>query len=83
MPSALEFMEKDALILAQKFTENYDLNVDSEAYLLIEVDGFYEEELMPQCEKILCVLEANNCGEVLFAILIQKRKAVVPEKKSR
>lgn len=67
MPSALEFMEKDALLLAQKFTENYDLNVDSAAYLLIEVDGFYEEELMPQCEKILYVLEANNCGEVLFA----------------
>lgn len=67
MPSALEFMEKDALLLAQKFTGNYDLDVSGEAYLLIEVDGFYEEELMPQCEKILAVLESNNCGEVLFA----------------
>ena len=67
MPSALEFMEKDALLLAQKFTGNYDLKVVAEAYLLIEVDGFFEEDLMPQCEKILSVLEENNCGEVLFA----------------
>lgn len=68
MPSALEFMEKDAILLAQKFTGNYDLTVtDEEAYLLIEVDGFNEEELMPQCEKILNVLEANGSGEVLFA----------------
>lgn len=67
MPSALEFMEKDALLLAQNFTGNYDLEVVAEAYLLIEVDGFFEEDLMPQCEKILSVLEDNDCGEVLFA----------------
>lgn len=68
MPSALEFMEKDAILLAQKFTGNHDLRVtDEEAYLLIEVDGFNEEELMPQCEKILNVLEANGSSEVLFA----------------
>jgi len=68
MPCALEFMERDAMILAQEFTGNKDLSIDSsdQAYLLIEVDGFNESEIMPQCERILSVLEENGAGEVLF-----------------
>ena len=68
-PSAMEFMEKDAMDLARKFTGNYDIELDSnhQAYLLVEVDGFQQDELMPQCEKMLEVLEGNGCGEVLFA----------------
>jgi len=69
MPSAMEFMEKDALSLTQTFTGNFDLDLESShnAYLLVEVDGFLESDLMPQCEKMLPVFESLNCGEVLFA----------------
>ena len=69
MPSAVEFMEHDAMVLTQEFTGNKDISVnpDDQAYLLIEVDGFYESEIMPQCERILSVLEENGSGEVLFA----------------
>jgi len=68
-PSALEFMERDAMVLAQEFTGNKDLHLDpaDEAYLLIEVDGANEAEIMPQCERILSVLELQSAGEVLFA----------------
>ncbi|MDG2363826.1 MAG: FAD-linked oxidase C-terminal domain-containing protein [Flavobacteriales bacterium] len=69
MPSAVEFMEHDAMVLTQEFTGNKDISVNpnDQAYLLIEVDGFYEAEIMPQCERILSVLEENGSGEVLFA----------------
>ena len=69
MPSALEFMERDAIELAQQFTAVHEpvLGPDDAAHLLIEVDGFAQEDLMPQCERILPVLEAHGAGEVLFA----------------
>ena len=69
MPSALEFMERDAILLAQAFTETHEpaLGPKDQAHLLIEVDGFTPDELMPQCERILPVLEAHGAGEVLFA----------------
>lgn len=68
-PSALEFMERDAMVLAQEFTGNKELHLDptDEAYLLIEVDGANEAEIMPQCESILSVLEIQSAGDVLFA----------------
>ena len=69
MPSAMEFMERDAMRLAQEFTGNFELELKDEhvAYLLVEVDGFSAEDLMPQCEKMLPVLEEHGCGEILFA----------------
>ena len=69
MPSALEFMERDAVELAQQFTGVHEpvLGPDDAAHLLIEVDGFAPEDLMSQCERILPVLEAHGAGEVLFA----------------
>ena len=68
-PSGLEFMERDALLWTQDFTKDYSITVedDHEAHLLIEVDGFDEEALMQECEKIVSVLENYNTGELLFA----------------
>ena len=68
-PSALEFMERDAVRLAQDFTGDHSLEVgeDVAAHLLIEVDGFRAEDLMPQVEALLPVLEAAGAGEPLFA----------------
>lgn len=69
VPSALEFMERDAVLLAQDFTDVHEpvLQTDDEAHLLIEVDAFAQDDLMPQCERMLPVLEMHNAGEVLFA----------------
>lgn len=78
MPSALEFMERDAIELAQQFTGVHEpsLGPDDEAHLLIEVDGFAPEDLMPQCERILPVLEAHGAGEVLFAESAAEKEAL-------
>tara|TARA_B100001287_G_scaffold273389_1_gene276740 strand:- start:1304 stop:2713 length:1410 start_codon:yes stop_codon:yes gene_type:complete len=69
VPSGLEFMERDALLIAQKFTEDYSIKVaDShKAHLLIEVDGFDAELLMKECEQILNVLDDFKTDEILFA----------------
>ena len=69
VPSGLEFMENDALILAQDFTQDYSISVakNHEAHLLVEVDGFDPEKLMEECEQILSVLEKFKTDEILFA----------------
>ncbi|MBG38851.1 MAG: FAD-binding oxidoreductase [Cryomorphaceae bacterium] len=69
VPSGLEFMEKDALLLAQEFTEDYTIKVSDshKAHLLIEVDGFDPEILMKECEQIIGVLENFETDEILFA----------------
>ena len=69
LPSGLEFMERDALLLAQGFTQDYTIQIQENhaAHLLIEVDGFESEQLMSECEKILGVLEGFQTDEILFA----------------
>ncbi|MCL4283063.1 MAG: FAD-binding protein [Flavobacteriales bacterium] len=68
-PSALEFMERDAIDWTLRYVEgvNIDIAEDTMAHLLIEVDGNHAEELMRDCETILGVMEQYDCGEVLFA----------------
>ncbi|MBI1835739.1 MAG: FAD-binding protein [Flavobacteriia bacterium] len=68
-PSGLEFMERDALIWTQKFTKDESIIVATNhaAHLLIEVDGFDNELLMQECEKIMVVLENFETDEILFA----------------
>ena len=41
---------------------------DDTAHLLIEVDGFREEDLMPQLERIAASLDRFNAGEPLLAM---------------
>ena len=69
-PSALEFMERAAIELAMDFTGDRQLPLadDTQAHLLIEVDAFREEDLMPQLERIAGTLERFNAGEPLMAM---------------
>ena len=69
-PSALEFMERAAIELAMDFTDDHSLPLDAttQAHLLIEVDGFREEDLMPQLERIAQSLERFHAGEPLLAM---------------
>src|SRR5690606_34380688 len=68
-PSALEFMERDAIMASQKYIDDYTIPVpeDIQAHLLIEVDGNEETYLMQEIEGIVRVLEQFQTGEVLFA----------------
>ncbi|MCB9163769.1 MAG: FAD-binding protein [Flavobacteriales bacterium] len=68
-PSALEFMERDAIDFTLAHVEGITIQVPDavQAHLLIEVDGLHEEVLLRECEMILQVVEAHGCGEVLFA----------------
>lgn len=68
-PSAMEFMERDAILYTLPHVEGVQLPIDEStaAHLLIEVDGFKPELLMEECEKIMEVLEAHDAGEILFA----------------
>jgi glycolate oxidase len=68
-PSALEFMERDAIDFVLQYLDDVVIDVENsvEAHLLIEVDGNHPDSLMKDCEKVMEVLAAYDCGEVLFA----------------
>lgn len=68
-PSALEFMERDAIDWTLRFVGGVNLTIadDTAAHLLIEVDGNHGEELMRDCETILGVVERFECQDVLLA----------------
>jgi len=68
-PSALEFMERDAIDFTLQHVEGISIAVPDEvqAHLLIEVDGMHDDVLLRECETILGVMEAHGAGEVLFA----------------
>jgi glycolate oxidase len=69
IPSALEFMERDAIDWTLKFRSDINVQIgeNDKAHLLVEVDGNDEEYIMQELEKVLAVVENFECGEVLFA----------------
>jgi len=68
-PSALEFMERDALDFAQKYVEGIEIPIEEgiEAHLLIELDGNDETELSKQAELLYELIAEYDCGEILYA----------------
>ena len=67
-PSALEFIERDAIDWTLKYTDvEIDISNDVKAHLLVEVDGNDMELLYKDCEKIAEVMEGFECGEILLA----------------
>ena len=78
VPSALEFMERDAIDWTLKYHDNINVNVNDnvQAHLLIEVDGNYPEILMLEAEKIMTVVEQFEIDEVLFADTEDEKNAL-------
>ncbi|MEO0037429.1 MAG: hypothetical protein RIQ59_640 [Bacteroidota bacterium] len=78
IPSALEFMERDAIDWTLKFVDGLNVQVkeDVQAHLLIEVDGNYPEILMLEAEKIMGVVEDFEIDEVLFADTEDQKNAL-------
>lgn len=69
-PSALEFMERDAIEWSLKYSSEPNalpIGDAVQAHLLIEVDGKEEDILMREIEGIAQVLEQMGCDEILFA----------------
>ncbi len=67
-PSALEFIERDAIDWTLKYSDiKMDIKEDIQAHLLIEVDGNDLDDLFSDCEKISNVLYDFECGEILLA----------------
>lgn len=78
VPSALEFMERDAIDWTLKYHDNINVTVNDnvQAHLLIEVDGNYPEILMLEAEKIMMVVEQFEIDEVLFADTEDQKNAL-------
>ena len=69
IPSAMEFMERDAIDWTLKFVDDLSISIQPEhqAHLLIEVDGWDESVLLNDCERIAEVVANFDCDEILFA----------------
>ncbi|MFC4739700.1 FAD-binding oxidoreductase [Flavobacterium ponti] len=78
VPSALEFMERDALEWTMRYVDGVSVPIKDkiQAHLLIEVDGNYPEILMQEAEKILEVVENYEIDEVLFADSEEQKNAL-------
>nr|WP_317630827.1 FAD-linked oxidase C-terminal domain-containing protein [uncultured Flavobacterium sp.] len=77
-PSALEFMERDAITWTMKYVDGVNVPVGDniQAHLLIEVDGNYPEILFQEAEKIMNVLENYEIDEILFADTEDQKNAL-------
>jgi glycolate oxidase len=77
-PSALEFMERDAIDWTLKYHSNISIQVNEkhQAHLLIEIDGNYPEILLLEAEKVMCVVENFEIDEILFADTEDQKNAL-------
>jgi glycolate oxidase len=68
-PSALEFMERDAIDFTLKFVDDVNLPVDPDvrAHLLVEIEGKTPEAIFEEADEVRKVMEAFEAGEILFA----------------
>ncbi len=78
VPSALEFMERDAIDWAIQFIDGLNVQVSDaiQAHLLIEVDGNYPDILFQEAEKIMDVVGQFEIDEVLFADTEDQKNAL-------
>lgn len=69
IPSAMEFMERDAIDWAIKYVSGITIPMkDSiQAHLLVEVDGNDMDVMMKEVERISEIMEQHECDEILFA----------------
>jgi glycolate oxidase len=78
IPSAMEFMERDAIEWSAKYSGelNFEIKPDWQALLLIEVDGNNMDVLMSDCEKISEIMQIHGSDEVLFAEGAEQKNAL-------
>ena len=77
-PSAMEFMERDAIDWSIKYAGDVTFKIKPEwqALLLIEVDGNNLDLLMADCEVISTIMTEHNSDEILFADSAEQKNAL-------
>jgi glycolate oxidase len=68
-PSAMEFMERDAIDWSIKYAGdvNFSIKPEWQALLLIEVDGNNMDVLFGDCEMISQIMTEHGCDDILMA----------------
>jgi glycolate oxidase len=77
-PSAMEFMERDAINWSIKYAGevNFEIKPQWQALLLVEVEGNDMDVLMKDCEVIGDVMQKHNCDEILFADSAEQKNSL-------
>jgi len=77
-PSALEFMERDAIECAVNYYQSsaVQLREDIQAHLLIELDGNYPEHLYKEAEKTSEIVAQYDIDEILFADTAEQKETL-------
>lgn len=77
-PSAMEFMERDAIDWSIKYAgeTNFEIKPEWQALLLVEVDGNNLETLYQDCEVITNVMTEYGSDEILFADSAEQKQAL-------
>lgn len=78
IPSAMEFMERDAIDWSIKYSGdvNFEIKAEWQALLLVEVDGNNLDVLMQDCETIGNIMQQNHSDEILFADSAEQKNAL-------
>lgn len=78
VPSAMEFMERDAIDWALQYLDDVtiDIKAEHQAHLLIEVDGNDEDLIFRNCEIISEVMNRFECDEILFADTAEQKEGL-------
>ena len=73
-PSAMEFLERDAIDYVLQFVDvKIPVKDEHKAHLLVEVDGNDLDVLFKECEQITELMYQYECEEVLFADTAQQK----------
>lgn len=77
-PSAMEFMERDAIDWSIKYAGevNFTIKPEWQALLLIEVDGNNMDVLFNDCETISNIMSEHGCDEILMADSAEQKAAL-------
>jgi len=69
IPSAMEFMERDAIDWTLKYTQGISIAIkpETQAHLLVELDGNNMDLLLQEAEKLSELFLDFECDEILFA----------------
>lgn len=78
VPSAMEFMERDAIDWSIKYAGevNFEIKPEWQALLLIEVDGNNMDVLFSDCEIIANIMNEHGSDEILMADSAEQKAAL-------
>jgi glycolate oxidase len=77
-PSAMEFMERDAIDWSIKYAGevNFTIKPEWQALLLIEVDGNNMDVLFNDCETISNIMTEHDCDDILMAESAEQKSSL-------